>query len=331
MHPMGVMDMGSMAGGGARLLDAPRHRSPGKRAQRKARRKNCGQHGAEHTLHAHNVAADLGGGKSRSAAHRGSLAPDEPLKRRSREELGDDCRLVPSALPPVTRIGRYVRGDRRTVRSLVGEETPPALTQPLVHPHRARVSAPRVRRRRARAGAPRRLPALAHLRAPPGAGMAYPTHLRRRLLDVSPPASPGIPRRASGMAHLLVVQHRSAAADRGRGEPGCRPRNDCGAGGRGDAPADRRLELRLDDLAPGQGKVALAPSERLVPQNRPALPGVGLHLRRGDAGRPGPAPSRDDATASASAHRAVTGRVDGPARVGGGLLDPAARAGCRPG
>lgn len=218
------------------------------------------------------------------------------------------------------------------VRSLVGEETPPALTQPLVHPDRARVSAPRFGRGGDRAGAPRRLPALAYLRAPPGAGMAYSTHLRRRLLDVSPPPSPGIPRgRASRVAHLLAVQHRAGVADRGRGELGCGPRNECGPGGRGDAPADCRLELRPDDLAPGQGKVALAPSERLVPQNGPPLPGVGLHLGRRHACRPGPAPSRDDATAPASAHRAVAGRVDGPARVRRGLLDPAASARCRPG
>ena len=81
MHAMGVMDVGGMGGGGARLLDAPRHRSPGKRAQREARRENRGQPGAEHSLHAVNVAADLGEGKSRSAARRGSLAADEPLKR----------------------------------------------------------------------------------------------------------------------------------------------------------------------------------------------------------------------------------------------------------
>src|SRR6188472_865881 len=136
--------------------------------------------------------------------------------------------------------------------TLVGEEAAPALTQPLVYPHRARVSAPRFRRGRDRAGGPRRS-ALAYLRAPPGAGMAYPTHLRRRLLDVSPPAPPGIPGRAPGVAYLLAVQHRAAAASRGRGEPGCWPGNECGAGGGGDAPADSRLELRPDDLAPGQG------------------------------------------------------------------------------
>jgi hypothetical protein len=84
MHPMGVMDMGRMGGGGARLLDAPGHRSPGKCAQRKARRKNRGQHGAGHSLHAVNVAAELGGGKSRSSGGRDSPTADEPLKSRFR-------------------------------------------------------------------------------------------------------------------------------------------------------------------------------------------------------------------------------------------------------
>ena len=99
MHPMGVMAVGGMGGGGARLLDAPRHRSPGKCAQRKARRKKCGQHGAEHGFHAVNVAADWDGGKLRLATRRGSPAADEPLKRQPPEELRDVLQVVSGCAP----------------------------------------------------------------------------------------------------------------------------------------------------------------------------------------------------------------------------------------
>ena len=104
MHPMGIMAVGGMNRGGARLLDAPRHGSPRERAQREARRENRGQAGAEHGFHAVNVAAEWGRSKLRVATRRGSRSASEPPRDSQGTSYGMNCRLLPGRLPPITSI-----------------------------------------------------------------------------------------------------------------------------------------------------------------------------------------------------------------------------------